>query len=121
MRVYLIGKYFPNVEFNKPKTIRDVEELLRNINAIKLCEGGPRLSETINCEFACKDERMFKWRHINCILRLKRGYICKYCCNLNRKEYAISNVREKTIEMKKRKRNDEIGDMEGCKIENLND
>ncbi|XP_033227856.1 uncharacterized protein LOC117179828 [Belonocnema kinseyi] len=122
MRVYLVGKYFPNVEFNKPKTIRDVEELLSNINAIKLCEGGPRLADK-TFKLAYKDERMSRWRHINCELRLKRGSICKFCSDLCRHPAVFSNLEEKVKpqEMQKINQEEEIEDMEIYETEYLDD
>ncbi|XP_043467854.1 uncharacterized protein LOC122502049 [Leptopilina heterotoma] len=79
VKIYFFGKLFPNVEYEPPKGISDVEEFLRQIDALKICEGGPRLTELSNSKFAFRDEAIYKWRHNNCELRLEKGQVCKNC------------------------------------------
>lgn len=72
---------------DKPTTIasmHDFEDLVDYVESLKLCSGGPAVSQysNVNPECAYKDP-LNKWRHNLCSLEISVGEVCDLCKSLD--------------------------------------
>lgn len=68
-----------------PTTLVGLRQLIKKVNDMEVCEGGPQSQENVVYPCAYKDKGNV-WRHDNCDIVLKNKKICKFCASLLKKK-----------------------------------
>lgn len=83
VQLLFLGKKMLECTKSNPESVEDLENLLLEVDALKICTGGPskKYYKSIRLECASSDEIL--WRHSKCPLIITSGSICKHCASLH--------------------------------------
>ncbi|XP_014219447.1 uncharacterized protein LOC106647523 [Copidosoma floridanum] len=85
IKIYINNKFSP-LEVRRPKDCGELEVILRDVDQVPVCSGGPNITEFDTGPCAQKDYVVGRWRHKLCpVVVSAKETICKFCAEIHEK------------------------------------